>query len=526
MNFHQNGPGRRHALAAAAALAALAPAAAPAMDTFFVGARGQGMAGSLTAAVDDVDAQYYNPAAFGFFGRTDSGGEQLAQDNNNLGRKDFGLGVDVGVGARIHGDLLDYADRLSEYDYEQFDDGIQDTQEAGELMSAFSDLNGIGQPGNAMVADFNAGAGLRIRQAGIGVRSYLQAGAVAELDKADLRPADYSLDQLGDDLSSVSTDSSIDKLNDDQEKRLDSLLQEEVDSGNLTTDQKETAINALDDAAQENDLSDKEVEEAVSLIEDTYSSSTTSGAVADGGLSTSDNDTALILRGFQLVEVPVTYGHAFDDPAFVGGEWSVGANLKLMRGTVYANKVYVLREDADDNLMSDLRNESKTSSTIGVDVGVMGRYEWINVGLMARNVNSPTFDGTTVTMSDNSTLKVSDVTVDPQVRAGVAFIPFNTLTLEGDLDLTENETILAGYHTQYASVGLEWDAFRFLALRGGFYENLAEDDIGRVYTAGLGLNLWLLRLDLGAAMSADTTEVDGEDIPKVVRANAEVTIDF
>ena len=125
-----------------------------------------------------------------------------------------------------------------------------------------------------------------------------------------------------------------------------------------------------------------------------------------------------------------------------------------------------------------------------------------------------------------ATSHFDDVKLDPQVAAGVAFIPFETLTLEVDLDLTENETTLTGYKTQNISAGLEWDAFRVLALRAGVYKNLAESDIGVVYTAGLGLNLWAARLDIAGAFAGDSEEFDGEDVPKETRVAAQLSIDF
>ena len=53
-----------------------------------------------------------------------------------------------------------------------------------------------------------------------------------------------------------------------------------------------------------------------------------------------------------------------------------------------------------------------------------------------------------------------------------------------------------------------------LALRLGGYKNTAESDIGWVYTAGIGVNMWAARLDIGGAYAADTVEVEGEDVPK------------
>ncbi len=123
-------------------------------------------------------------------------------------------------------------------------------------------------------------------------------------------------------------------------------------------------------------------------------------------------------------------------------------------------------------------------------------------------------------------LDVDDVKIKPQVAAGVAFIPFTTLTLELDYDITKNETAFTGYDTQNLGFGVEWDAFRFLALRAGTYKNLAEDDIGWVYTAGLGINAWLMRLDLAGAFSTEKAEFDGDEIPQETRVTAQLSVDF
>jgi len=123
-------------------------------------------------------------------------------------------------------------------------------------------------------------------------------------------------------------------------------------------------------------------------------------------------------------------------------------------------------------------------------------------------------------------LSVDSVTLKPQAVAGIAFIPFETLTLEVDYDLTENETVATEYKTQNFSAGLEWDAFRSLALRVGTYKNMSESDTGWVYTAGLGLNLWAVRLDVAAAASPDKVEYDGEEVPKLAKVSAQLSVDF
>jgi hypothetical protein len=476
------------AITAGTALAAATPALA--LDTFFVGARGQAMGGAVTAATDDRNAQYHNPAAFGFFGMRDAAGNQLAVDNNNLGRKNFGLGADIGAGYRIHGRMAEYLDRIAGTDLDKFDT-IDNRQEAEDLAVLVHDLGGVDNPDTAFSADANAGSAVRFGNWGLGVRGMAQVtGRVNELDTQNFSG---STSVSGGSFSSYQNDSQLQVLSNSQFSDLESAYS--------TSD-----AYAIDDLLAESGvkIDSNNLDQAVDIM------------VSASGGSSQDNQTEVTFRGFGVMEVPLTYGYAFNET------WSVGGNLKFMKGRVYGNQVLIFDKDSDDVVAkTDERYEESTN--VGVDVGLMGRWEMFQIGLMGRNLNSPSFDGFTDPETGH---KFEDVTLDPQARAGVAFIPFNTLTLEVDYDLTSNETVLKGYDTQFLSAGFEWDAFRFLALRAGAYKNMAEDDIGTVYTAGLGLNLWLVRLDIAGAMSADDATVDGEEVPREARATAELSIDF
>ena len=88
-----------------------------AQESFVVGPRALGMGGTGVAAVDDVPAQYYNPAAFGFFAyqppaaeQTDKGPESV--DNNKLWEKSWGVGIDATFGGQIHKDFADHLNVL------------------------------------------------------------------------------------------------------------------------------------------------------------------------------------------------------------------------------------------------------------------------------------------------------------------------------------------------------------------------------------------------------------------------------
>ena len=247
----------------------------------------------------------------------------------------------------------------------------------------------------------------------------------------------------------------------------------------------------------------------------------TSGALTGGALA--DNTTTVVLNGFALAEVPLSYGYAIND------HWSVGGSLKAIKGRVYGTEVLVF-DDGSGDVISSVTDHYQDSTTFGLDLGIMGRYRLFNFGLIVRNLNTPEFDGFDVStrLSNGSTslVHVASVKVKPQVAAGVAFIPLETLTLEVDYDLTENDTLLSNYATQNLSFGIEWDAFHFLALRAGAYKNMVQSDIGVVYTAGLGLNFWVMRLDIGGAYSDETARYDGKNYPKESQVSAQLSVDF
>ena len=89
-----------------------------------VGPRALGMGGAGVACSDDYVAQFYNPAAFGFFGQGTGDQDKpiLGSDNQNLERKDWGVGIDLMAGARIGGDLIKYADTISNVDVDKLQD--------------------------------------------------------------------------------------------------------------------------------------------------------------------------------------------------------------------------------------------------------------------------------------------------------------------------------------------------------------------------------------------------------------------
>ncbi|MBE0596192.1 MAG: hypothetical protein IH614_02870, partial [Desulfuromonadales bacterium] len=176
-----NGSGRVRFGLAVVLLWALTATSALALDTFFAGPRAMGMGGANVASVRDTTAQYYNPAAFGFFGR------QIGGKQNSSGNQRWGVDLNAAAGYRLHDEFGSFLDQLADIDPDQLSAGIASQSDLADLINLVSSLEGIDQEGNAVTADLTAGLGLRYGNFAIGARGFLQAsGRVDRLDRESL----------------------------------------------------------------------------------------------------------------------------------------------------------------------------------------------------------------------------------------------------------------------------------------------------------------------------------------------------
>lgn len=474
-----------------------------ALDAYIVGPRAQGMGGTGVAASNDYTAQFYNPALFGFFGAS------AGPDNQGLGKKAWGVGFDANAGVRVHGNLLEIAETLADADLQGLSqDGITAREDLQGLISAARALSDVGENTNAVSADASAGVSVRIGHGAIGVRVYGQAATL--VSNTDL--LNVALGAAG---VALGNQLATNGINDNQVLLLttaqrDSLYAKLGGTGAFGTDQNATnAVLNLDYEMREAGLNASQVQTVVTVVQNAADAATL------GNDAFEQNDTVLRLRAFGLAEVPLSYGWALDD------HWSLGASLKLMIGRVYGTELSIFKENAPTQFDATIDNYNTTVNW-GVDLAVAGRCQWFQAGLVGRNLNSPEFDGFTNAYG----FKVSDVRVDPQATVGVAFIPYQWLTLAIDADLLAGSSSFSGYDTQRIGGGIELNPWNILAVRAGLYQNIAESDIGPVVTLGAGLNLWALRIDLAVASSTELTSINRYDIPDELRGSLGVTSDF
>ncbi len=216
--------------------------------------------------------------------------------------------------------------------------------------------------------------------------------------------------------------------------------------------------------------------------------------------SFADNRSFVRWRGAKITEVPLTGGLPLTSHLLVG------ANLKWMKATTYYQELEVFNRKDDLNV-GEYDVGSGSDSAFGLDLALLYAGRGWRAGLLGRDLNSPSFDYPRLRGIDRGSL-----TLDPQVRAGVAWLPWHALLLAADLDLTRNHATLPNVTSRILSTGLEYTPWSWLALRLGILHDLEQDATG--YAGGVGLHTGHLALDLAIAANVTRTHIHKDLVPK------------
>lgn len=466
-----------------------------AREWVIVGPRALGMGGANVAVANDATASYWNPAAYGFF-KSETGGD--------YGKRWWSESMDVGVGAQIHEDLGNILNNISDIDYDALDNGQISANKVSDYIRLINELKIFNDNKNrAITITANAGPRVQVGRWGLGVYAFGEMSARGQIDLINISPTSSGSTYTIDDFTNPSnygcpspcTGGSY--LSNSQKAELQTYL-----SGlGWTSTQINNYINAMDyGLTQSASVGAPISSDAVSQIENAaYIATMAAGA----GGSFSNNQSMLLFKGIALIEVPLTYGHPITD------DLAVGMNIKYMKARVYNTYVEIFNTDFGDAL-NEAKDDYVESQNFGVDLGLLYRFgDSLRFGMIGRNLNSPRFDMKPLSQGDDNYMKEK-----AQIRGGVAYKPFDFMTLAADIDFTRNDTTISDdYKSQNIGGGLELNLFKIMQLRVGAYKNIAESDIGLVYTAGIGLNFWLINFDIGAAYASKSNKVDDYDIP-------------
>jgi hypothetical protein len=478
----------------------------------FVGARYQGMGGAGVAMVDDEHASYWNPGALAF-------------------TRSYGAALPVSAQASAEGDVIAQADRVASF-LDQLGDGefdsLIDTIATGGTLSSseLSDglalavglLPGLDEPGQGLVANVNAALLLRYERfslSGLGMGYF---GADPSFDFENLS------------FSTGGGGAAIDRF-------VDPATATDRYPGNapavvaqlaaiFTTAMSSNPQNQAEELVFQAQLAGIDVNDAGVAQALVNVANATASPTAG---SFDENDSGAFVRGLAVQEVGVAYGH----PLPIWNERiGLGAQIKYLYGVTFNKFIRYDDIDSGGDLVDELTNtdRSKRSHTASLDLGLLVKpYEWLRLGLSARNVTSPEFD---LARDPTNPTGKSKLTLDPQVRAGVAVQVLPNWAIAFDADLTENDSeVLDGFESRIVSLGTElklpvWKLG--LALRGGAYLNTAAEDPEAIaLTGGIGLRFFDFNLDVAVGASPQTQEVEAandEELP--TRANVSAMLSF
>ncbi|MDA2910806.1 conjugal transfer protein TraF [Nitrospiraceae bacterium AH_259_D15_M11_P09] len=194
-------------------------------------------------------------------------------------------------------------------------------------------------------------------------------------------------------------------------------------------------------------------------------------------------DTPLDVQALEARQAGFSYARALAQRTVF-----VGATVKVIQGAAYFNEVQVIGADGTIKFIDDLK-KAEISTKVGVDVGAIYRpSSRIIIGVVGKDLNEPTFDAP----------GGREFKLNPQVRGGIAFKPYSTLTLTFDGDVTSNKTLVPGVKSRVLSLGAEQTLLsEVFSLRIGALKNVEDAKSIVTPTAGLGIRIFALRFDVG-----------------------------
>jgi len=214
----------------------------------------------------------------------------------------------------------------------------------------------------------------------------------------------------------------------------------------------------------------------------------------DLSATTPSYSSTLAQRGLRVAENGVSAATILEIDRGWARNLAIGLNAKflLIEGYGYTEPLRSAEVDVD-------RSGRITGSQFQFDIGILKELGVWKIGLVAKNIAAASFK-----YGDSG----EKFKIAPQLRAGFAYQSRYSV-LEFNIDLLENDPVGFNEPSQIASVGGEWFAWRWLAFRAGFNQNLTGNEaaygslgLGIILGEGIHLDVAGFSGDEGEGLSA------------------------
>ncbi|MCR4318403.1 MAG: conjugal transfer protein TraF [Planctomycetes bacterium] len=520
------------------------------------GARQRALGNNGVTISRGADAIYWNPANLPRFNEKPEDVDEEDWNPNRVEDTSWHLQVGVGAEASVQGRVLseldEVADKINQTSssFDNIEKLLGDpansgltpteaTQTFSTLLGAVDEIMDLDKRGQGVYATLSGGVDLRILDFGIGVHQFAWAAADPVIDISAGGSASAlvagGIENLfensqggggGIPVGSAPTSQVYQNFS----SRIETLLNNvgaATSSGGVTNKQRADAIAAAAETAGV-DVNDPQFNQAIDSMVTATGSNSNPGAPAGNNEDVFfNNQSGIDLRILSVREVAVAYGTYlnFSEGWFGLG---IGGALKFMEGSTYSRRFAVAdleNQDGEEILKEakdKLTSSDETAFDFGLDLGaVINLGDTLRFGIVGKNLNTPSFDfertQTTKGSKKVDNVRVRTVELAPQIRVGAElhfFRDWFVFTAETDLYPASSD-LLPGYDTQMAGAGFEITPIATgwfgLSLRAGVFDNLADknDDMG--ISAGIGLQLFFLQLEVGASYTPSDVQIQSDD---------------
>jgi hypothetical protein len=475
-----------------------------------IGAKGLAMAGAQVANPEGSQAVNINPAA-------------LAKE----GRFDMALPINLTVGSE--GTLIQNANDL----YDSYTNngisaafenlkGTPSNNDVAKVTNFFTeDAKVLDKPGQGVLVNVTGALTARVKRFGISAGTRIYGGATVVYDGSGFTPSNSTFlvnDNTSLNLTAADTAGLTVSTTD---TAIATAAAKNSDGTDLTFEAGKSAITGTEiayytaaiKAGRDGDKTAALTADETSLLTDIARDINKSNATGFTQASTADaasfnNNTGLVVKALAIKEVGLSYAFTMSSMP----KLHFAPTLKIMKGEAVSSTILLsdaTSKDVDIEDKLDEDSNSKSSTEFGIDLGLLYEHsDKLTFGLMLKDITSPSFE-------TNSGLNVE---IDMGARAGAAYEYSQKAGWRGlitaDLDLIKSSiTALESADSQFIAFGISQELMGWLSLRGGLNSNIGGESNGINYSAGLGIQISKLFIDISGQLSSDEVTVDGDDFP-------------